>query len=303
MTAVVGLVGFGGWAPNVLRDLRELGCDVPVVARSDASVQRARDAGATTIARRIADLPRVDGVVVVTSMQSHAEVVEEALGLGVPVYVEKPLTPSVEDAERLHALAPDRLFVMDKWRYHPAVEALRDLVAAQELGPLVGLDLVRDSRGDHPFDLDSVWRHVPHDLAIALEILGHLPEPAWAVAEVVEGNVVSLQGVLRDEGGPWVHVRSASAVPQRRREVRVCCEGGTAWLGDAFDEHVVIDRGMPGHAEPERRQTPGEWPLLRQLRAFVGHLGGGPPPKSSAADGVLGVRRLAGLRALAGLAG
>ncbi|HEX2086518.1 MAG TPA: Gfo/Idh/MocA family oxidoreductase [Solirubrobacteraceae bacterium] len=301
MTPVVALVGFGRWAPNILRDLRELGCTVPVVARSDATARRAAEAGAP-VARSIAALPQVDGVVVATSMHAHAEVAEEALGLGVPVYVEKPLTPSVAEAERLLALAPDRLFVMEKWRYHPGIEALRDLVRTEELGPVAGLDLVRDSHGDFTFDVDSVWRHLPHDLSLAHEILGFLPEPAWAVGEVVDEAAVGLQGVLRDPGpGPWVHVRHTSTHPERRREVRVCCAGGTAWLADAYDEHVLVARGMPGRAEPERRETPGEWPLLRQLRAFVEHLAGGPPPKSSAADGVLNVRRLAGLRALAGL--
>ena len=53
--------------------------------------------------------------------------------------------------------------------------------------------------------------------------------------------------------------------------------------------------------EPELRPTPGEWPLLAELRAFVAYLGGGPPPRSSAAEGALMVARLAELRALAGL--
>jgi hypothetical protein len=42
-------------------------------------------------------------------------------------------------------------------------------------------------------------------------------------------------------------------------------------------------------------------PLLAELEAFVAHLEGGPAPKSSAAEGALIVRRIAELRALAGL--
>jgi predicted dehydrogenase len=300
VTPVVGLVGFGRWAPNILRDLRELGCEVPVVVRSDASARRAQEAGAP-IVRTIAALPRVDGVVIASSMHSHAEVAEEGLTLGVPVYIEKPLATTVADAERLLALAPDRLFVMEKWRRHPGIEALRDLVRAQELGPVVGLDLVRDNHGDYSFDLDVVWRHLPHDISIAHEILGHVPEPRWAVAEVVDGHPVGLQGVLQDDDGPWVHLRATSTVPGRRREARVCCAEGTAWLAESYDEHILLARGRPGERELERRPAPGEWPLLRQLRDFVEHLDGGPPPKASAADGVLGVRRVLGLRALAGL--
>ena len=64
----------------------------------------------------------------------------------------------------------------------------------------------------------------------------------------------------------------------------------------------MVEEGLPGvDPEPRPRSTPGEWPLLAELRAFVGHLEGGPPPRSSAADGAAGVRALAALRALAGL--
>jgi predicted dehydrogenase len=81
-----------------------------------------------------------------------------------------------------------------------------------------------------------------------------------------------------------------------------CCEGGTAWLAGGYDEHVTVERGHPGAPPaPEPRAAAGELPLLAELRAFVGYLAGGPPPLSSAEDGVAIVRRIAELRALAGL--
>jgi hypothetical protein len=44
-------------------------------------------------------------------------------------------------------------------------------------------------------------------------------------------------------------------------------------------------------------------PLLRELRAFLEHLDGGPPPRSSAAEGTRIVEVVEGLRALAGIDG
>ncbi len=139
-------MGCGAWGRYILRDLVSLGCEVPVVARSERSVANAREGGAATIVGSIEELPEVAGVVVATPTSSHAEVVEEALGLGVPVYVEKPLTDDAAAAERLAAQAPDRLFVMDKWRYHPGVEALAELARSDELG----------ARGRPPHDADRL---------------------------------------------------------------------------------------------------------------------------------------------------
>ena len=299
---VVALVGCGRWGRHVLRDLLALGCEVPVVARSEASRGRAREGGASRVVGAVAELGPVDGVVVVVPIDRHAQVVAEALALGAPVFVEKPLTDDPAAAERLAAAGAGRLFVMDKWRYHPGVAALREIAASGELGRVRGLACVRDGRGDFRGDADTVWRHLPHDLAIALEVLGALPPALGAVAEVVDGTPAGLQALLGGDGAPWVSIAHSATAPDRRREARLCCEGGTAWLGGGYDEHVTVERGHPGAPpEPEPRAAAGELPLLAELRAFVGHLAGGPPPLSSAGDGVAIVRRIAELRALAGL--
>jgi hypothetical protein len=54
--------------------------------------------------------------------------------------------------------------------------------------------------------------------------------------------------------------------------------------------------------EQERRPISSELPLERELRAFVGHLTGGPPPLSCATDGAAEVAAIGRLRELAGVA-
>src|SRR6266550_8490738 len=104
----VGLVGCGRWGANILRDLRSLGCSVPVVARSRASVARARDGGASAVVGDVSELSDVDGIVVATTTSSHAEVVEAVLDHGVPVFVENPLCTDADRAVRLSELGGDR---------------------------------------------------------------------------------------------------------------------------------------------------------------------------------------------------
>lgn len=294
----VALVGCGRWGRHILRDLIALGCDVPVVARSEASRERAREGGAETIVPDIASLGAVDGVVVATPTSTHAEVVAEALELGVPVFVEKPLTADVASARRLAAAAPDRLFVMDKWRYHPGVRELARIARSEELGPVVGVHSRRVTLGHRYSDVDTVWIHAPHDLAIALELLGQLPEPRHAVAEVVGGELAGLTAVLGES--PWLVIEVSTLAPGHRRELRLVCEGGVAQLDGGYAEEVVIARaGAVEEDAVERRPATGELPLLAELRAFVDHLGGGPPPLSSAADGVAIVESVAATIALA----
>ena len=131
---VVGQVGCGHWGAHVLRDLRTLGCDVHVVARSEASRARASEGGAKAVVPDVRSLTGLDAVVVVTPIATHADVLDEALQHDVPVFVEKPLCDDPADADRLAALAPGQLFVMDKWRYHPAILKLAALAESASLG-------------------------------------------------------------------------------------------------------------------------------------------------------------------------
>jgi predicted dehydrogenase len=291
---VVGLVGCGEWGANVLRDLRTLGCDVPVVARSDASRARAADGGATAIVPEIGGLGAVDGVVVVVPIARHVQVVEEALSLDVPVFVEKPLCDDAGDAARLEALAANRLFVMDKWRYHPGVAALADIARTGDLGAVRGLRTIRVQTSNR-HEEECVWVLAPHDLAIALEVLGEIPQPTAARGHWEDDRLLTLFGLL-ETGSAWHALELSERAPAVERRVELHCEGGIAVLGDGWDEHVLVHR--PG-AEVERIEAPGELPLLAELRAFVGHLDGGPPPRSTAAEGRAMVDSIAAMRALA----
>ncbi|MDX6401746.1 MAG: hypothetical protein QOF27_2352, partial [Gaiellaceae bacterium] len=185
----VGVVGYGEWGRNIVRDLVELGAAVTVVARDEAKGRAALDAGVARVVTSTEELPEdLEGLVVATPTSTHAEVTEELIPRGLPIYVEKPMTTSVASATRLAELAPDRLFVMHKWRYHPGVELLAEIARSQELGRPVGLHCVRLGWGNPHHDVDAVWLLCPHDLSIALEIFGEIPEPRSAVGEMVEGR-------------------------------------------------------------------------------------------------------------------
>jgi len=306
----IGLIGCGRWGRLILRDLLALDCQVTVVVNgSDLSRQNARDGGATGIVEFIDQLPRTNGLVVATPTITHAEVIDSLLELDVPIFTEKPLTSDRASALRLSRQAPDRLFVMDKWRYHAGIEMLRDIARAEELGPVMGLRTTRAQWGNPHNDVDVSWILMPHDLSISLEVLGKIPTPHHAIAEIMEGQLTSLLGILgggpAGSSEPWLVVEVSSRYPEYRREVRLHCRDGVAILDDGYSHGVSVTRSANSNGGPspatELRPISQELPLFRELRAFVEHLQGGPPPRSSAAEGALIVSAIADLRALAGI--
>lgn len=294
----VALVGCGRWGRLILRDLVALGCRVAVATPSEESRQVASAGGAWRVVPHVRDLPDVEGAVVATPTVHHGAVAAELLARGLKVFVEKPLTADPVVARALVEAAPDRVFVMDKWRYHPCVEELARIARSGEIGPVLSLNTTRIDWGNPHSDVHAVWILAPHDLSIGLEVLGFLPEPRYARAEIVGDQPVALVGLLGDEPFQAIEINTRS--PVKRREVRLSCRDGVASFGDGYADAVEIVRA---DGNRETRGVSTELPLRRELKAFLEHLRGGPPPRSSAAEGALIVETIARLCELAGVPG
>jgi predicted dehydrogenase len=300
----IALAGCGRWGRNILRDLLSLNCEVAVADPAAEPRQHATAAGAGEVAAELADLPLSDGVIIATPTSSHAAVIESALARNVPIFVEKPLTNDAAAARSLANRAEGRLFVMDKWRYHGGIEALAVIASSGELGAPLGMHLSHIGWGHPHRDVDVAWILLPHCLSIALEVLGCVPPVRYAFSEGLNGEIVALSGVLGDD--PWVTLEASGRSPVKRREFRLHCERGVATVDEGCADHIKIARGSGGKGGDadniEKRAAPTEMPLLREIRTFVEHLGGGPPPRSAAREGAMIVERIQELRDRASLA-
>jgi predicted dehydrogenase len=301
VTATIGLVGCGRWGRLILRDLRELGARVQVVVKDPGRAEELLAAGAVGVHCSPAEIPEpVDGFVVATPIETHGAVIDELLASQRPIFVEKPLTDSVSAARRIVRDAGERVFVMDKWRYHPAIIALREHIRSGALGRIRAVKTYRLSWGIAHENTDPTWVLLPHDLAIAFELLAFLPEAQFAARLFGNAETTDLIAVFGGpEDGPVVISEVSGSQPVKRRSVTVIGELGAAeFVGD--DEARVHLVGAPG-GEVRSLAVPNEMPLLAELRTFLAYLSGGPAPKSSAAEGLLVVERIASVRALAGL--
>ena len=299
----IGLIGCGQWGKYILRDLVSLNCSVTVVARSDESQAQARKAGASSIVGHLSDLPEVDGAVIATPTTTHFDLASALLQRHIPLFIEKPLTTDVVQAEALVEKGANHIFVMDKWRYHPGVEFLADIARSGELGQVRGLRLTRQGWRTHVREVDVAWYLAPHDLSIILEVLGDIPPPHRVAAGFIGNHAAEIVALMGDD--PWVMVDISERHEKNTREVRLICERGTAVLPESYSEYIGImhvdDMTGPCPCDTEKKPISTEMPLLRELRAFTDHCRGGPPPRSNANDALLIVKRINAMRRLAGI--
>src|SRR5215210_5804727 len=133
----IGVIGFGYWGPNLVRTFT-----IPARSRvttvSDLNpAQCARAAErfpgihTTKRAHDLFEDTSIDAVLIATPVRSHFALAEAALLAGKHVLVEKPMTETVQDSERLIELAAkfSRVLMVDyTFIYTPAVRRIRELV-------------------------------------------------------------------------------------------------------------------------------------------------------------------------------
>jgi predicted dehydrogenase len=171
----IGVIGYGYWGPNLVRNFAA-DPRTRVVAIAESNPAR-RQVAATVVPHIkcvaeadavIAD-PAVDAVAIATPIFTHHALAKAALVAGKHVVVEKPLAPSVAEAEELANLArrQDRVLMVDHtFVYTSAVRKIRDVIARGELGRVLYLDSVRINLGLFQPDYNVIWDLAPHDLTI-----------------------------------------------------------------------------------------------------------------------------------------
>jgi predicted dehydrogenase len=189
----IGVIGYGYWGPNLVRNFAS-GPRTRVVAIAEQSPNRRQAATAVypyikvveDAASLFAD-PDVDAVAIATPIFTHYDLAKRGLEAGKHVLVEKPLTPSVAQAEELTALADAKgkvLMCDHTFVYTGAVRKIRDLVATGELGRILYFDSVRINLGLFQPDFNVIWDLAPHDLTILDFVVSQTlgMQPRWVSA-------------------------------------------------------------------------------------------------------------------------
>lgn len=183
-TVRVGVIGFGQWGPNHVRNFRAIdGSDVIRVCDAAAgrlalAQKQFRGVEATTDAGAITQAADVDAVVIATPVLSHVALARQALESGKDVLCEKPLAATVDECRQLCDLAAARgriLMVGHVFLYNPGVQHLKVDLDRGEMGRVYYMDATRTNLGPVRRDVGAIHDLASHDISIFNHLLGSLP--------------------------------------------------------------------------------------------------------------------------------
>src|ERR1700735_4143848 len=187
-----GVVGYGYWGPNVVRNLERLD-ETKVVAVCDKSAAARRkvekaypDVLVTDDSGVLMSSPEIDAIAVVTPVWTHYALAKAALENGKHVFVEKPFTSNSAQAEELIELAARKnlkIMVDHTFLFTGAVQKIKQLLHEGALGKLYYYDSSAGNLGFFQHDVNVVWDLAPHDLSIIDHLIQKTPEAISATGQ------------------------------------------------------------------------------------------------------------------------
>ena len=321
----VGVIGAGAWGRNHVRTAAA-SSEAELVAICETNPEARvclmkQYPGATITDSPARLLEKVEAVIVATPATSHAELGNMAIEAGVPALIEKPFALTVADAEQLAEKAEKRnvpILVGHLLEYHPVVERLKEMLGKSELGDLYYLYSQRVNLGQIRPDENALWSFGPHDVSVALYLLGEMP-----VTLSAQGKSYLQQGIedvvflnLTFASGVMAHVQMSWLDPHKVRRLTVVGSRQMAVFDDMQprEKLTIYDKGV--NRPPEYRsygesltiregdifipRLPNVEPLTVQFQHFIRVVRGEEKGRADHADGVRVVRVLdAATRSLA----
>ena len=248
MVLQLGLVGRGPWAGNIEKTLRSF---------PDVSVTR--------IGSHESPPAGLAGVLIATRSATHAEVALRYIEAGVKTFIEKPMTTTVADAERIRVAAErsgTSVFVGHIYLHHPIFLAALDMLPT--LGEI--RYVLCEGMNDRPrTDSSVLWDWLPHHLSMASAIFGRHPTSAQAWS--LSGSAMPEAAVTKFQ---YAEVPMVSKIgwlsPAQRRTLSIVGERQTLIFDDKADRRLAVHDKQGGITYPTYSD---ELPLTREMDAFL----------------------------------
>lgn len=287
--AVIGVGHLGKHHARILADTS--GVDLVAVADLDRDradqVAAERGTRAVTAWRDLLDL--VEAVTIAAPTEAHLEIAQACLERSIHVLVEKPMTPTTADADRLIRIARDSgavLAIGHTERFNPAVERVRGLIREPRFIEVHRLGAFPD----RSLDIDVVFDLMIHDLDLVLSLVGGEVRAIEAVGVPVLTPRVDIANVrLRFSGGCIANLTASRISRERVRKIRFFQRDAYISVDYAAQEAemwrlVAAGEGRPA-IEGGRLDVAREEPLKREIDDFLGAIRERREPAVTGAQG------------------
>jgi UDP-N-acetylglucosamine 3-dehydrogenase len=294
---ILALLGLGRWGSNILKTLQTFSdCQVkyvvdlsppqasPAYAGARGRLRGGENYELISDSRDLLSKPDLSAVLIATPGATHFSLALPFINQGLPVFIEKPLTTSLKDAQLLAQAANQsgsQVFVGHLHLYNPAYLKAKELAA--HAGPLRSLSFEGMNNGPYRADMSALWDWAPHDIALALDLLGQLPASvqAWGVELLRPGTGLPDQVLLRlnFSGDLPVFIHVSWLAPEKRKKLTIIGARDSIIFDDTASKKITLFKHLGPEVDSQkviRREPEVSYPaydqtspLTAELKAFI----------------------------------
>ncbi len=271
-------IGVGGWGRNHSRILSQLGV---LGAVCDADPARSKEYGERysvnhyqSVDEMLAAEEEFDGALVVTPTRTHAEVAQRLLEAKKHVFVEKPLTHTAEDGERLALLAERNRVILTCGyieRFNPAVRRVKEIVTDRTYGDLIMLEFHRGNRIPiHIKDVGIIHDTATHDIDTANWLFGRMPHVVFARAGSIRHEHEDFSSIMLGYEDQKIAMISSNWItPKKLRRFDAVCTDAVI-SSDFITQKITVEEQDSTVTIDNVKQEP----LLLEIQSFLGAMEG-----------------------------
>lgn len=228
-TLKLGIIGYGYWGPNLVRNFSEnesaeivYVCDLDKTKLLKVSKKYPKIKITSKFGQVLSD-KTIDAVVIATPTSTHFKLAREALLSGKHIWVEKPFTKTVEEAKELVSLAKKKrkiIFVDHIFLYTEAVQTIKKMITKKKIGRIYYFDSTRINLGLFQPDVNVIWDLAPHDISIMLYLMGETPisVAAFAHSHAIKKLEDTAYISFKFKGKRTAHIRISWLSPVKIRQ-------------------------------------------------------------------------------------
>lgn len=195
----IGLVGFGYWGKNLLRNFLTINnCIVEYIIDTDLETHKSINHQYPRIKvskdiHEVLNNKEINAIVISSPSSTHFQIAKEALLLGKHVLIEKPMTLSVKEGEELIDIASSKNLIISvdhTFLYTPALSKIKSIIQDAEFGKVKFFDSTRINLGIFQSDVNVLWDLAVHDISILNYLIEEKPISIRAVGVCHTNNAL-----------------------------------------------------------------------------------------------------------------
>ena len=254
----IALIGYGYWGPNVAKNIfsnKKLRlhtiCDLKQARLDRAHNLYVEQSRYETDYLKLLGNPEIQAVAIAVETSAHFQVVKDTLNAGKHVYVEKPFTSTVREAEELTNMAASKNLIIHVdhiMMYHPCIQKIRELIVSGELGDFLYIEAMRMNLGQIKKDVSAMADLAVHDLSI-IDYLSDGKEPFYikAIGEKKYNPKESLTFLTLRYHEFIAHIQSSWISPLKERKLIVAGTKKMVVFDDmrpSTEKLTIYDKGV-----------------------------------------------------------